>query len=197
MWKCLWVHKNFLVILLENDCGKWWWWWWCGSTGGENESREDRMREWKKKKKKKKWSELAGQREKMNSVKMSGGEWWVVGLGGSKHGPQKCWPFSFSFFNWWDVTITKAQIEDFLQWTRNSCVQKTRRSSQSLKFNEITIFRNTIYNKHQTDQLLLLKQQQMKHRWIHCSGEIELVSRCYSPPIICTINLKHFKKKFC
>ena len=45
MRRCLWVHKNFPVILPENDGGKWWWWWWCGSTGGENESREDCMRE--------------------------------------------------------------------------------------------------------------------------------------------------------
>ena len=29
-------------------------------------------------------------REKMVSVKMSGGEWWVVGLGGGTLGPQKC-----------------------------------------------------------------------------------------------------------
>ena len=44
------------------------------------------------KKKRKKRNELnePAQREKMVSVKMSGGEWWVVGLGGSKHGPQKC-----------------------------------------------------------------------------------------------------------
>ena len=61
----------------------------------------------------------------MVSVKMSGGEWWVVGLGGSKHGPQKCRPFFFFFFliffffffffyNWWDVTYhpqTDGQTE--------------------------------------------------------------------------------------
>ena len=41
-------------------------------------------------------------KEKMVSVKMSGGEWWVVGLGGSKHGPQKS--DFFFFLNWWDVT---------------------------------------------------------------------------------------------
>ena len=29
-------------------------------------------------------------REKMVSVKMSGGEQWVVGLGGGTHDPQKC-----------------------------------------------------------------------------------------------------------
>ena len=51
-----------------------------------------------KKKKEKEWNEWAGQREQMVSVKMSGGEWWVVGLGGSKHGPQKCRPFFFFFF---------------------------------------------------------------------------------------------------
>ena len=56
------------------------------------------MREWKKKKIKKKWSELAGQGEKMDSVKMSGGEWWVVGLGGGTHGPQKCWLLFIYFY---------------------------------------------------------------------------------------------------
>ena len=84
-----------------------------GGGGGGVEAPVERMRvertvwENEKKKKKKKWSELAGQREKMDSVKMSGGEWWVVGLGGGTHGPQKCWLFFifiFFYLNWWDVT---------------------------------------------------------------------------------------------
>ena len=68
--------------------------------GGGVEAPVERMRvertEWENEKKKEnEWNEWAGQREQMVSVKMSGGEWWVVGLGGSKHGPQKCWPFFF------------------------------------------------------------------------------------------------------
>ena len=73
--------------------------------GGGVEAPVERMRVertvWeneKKKKKEKEWNEWAGQREQMVSVKMSGGEWWVVGLGGSKHGPQKCWPFFLFFY---------------------------------------------------------------------------------------------------
>ena len=37
---------------------------------------------------------------------MSGGDWGLVGLGGSKHGPQSLTFFFFFFFflNWWNVT---------------------------------------------------------------------------------------------
>ena len=82
------------MILLKNDGGN-------GGVGGV-EVLVERMKVgrtvWEnEKKKEKKWSEWAGQREKMDSVKMSGGEWWVVGLGGSKHGPQKGWLFFFIF----------------------------------------------------------------------------------------------------
>ena len=45
---------------------------------------------WREKKKKKRSEVNYRPREKMVSVKMSGGEWWVVGLGGSKHDPEKC-----------------------------------------------------------------------------------------------------------
>ena len=72
---------------------KWWWkwWWWCGSAGGEDESREKHMIEWKKKERKEvKWKSRP--REKMDSVKMSGWEWWVVGLGGGHVGVKKIWP---------------------------------------------------------------------------------------------------------
>ena len=34
---------------------------------------------------------------------MSGGDWGLVGLGGSKYGPQKS-DFFFFFFKWWNVT---------------------------------------------------------------------------------------------
>ena len=35
MWRCLWVHKNFPVILPENDGGN------CGGGGVEVPGRED------------------------------------------------------------------------------------------------------------------------------------------------------------
>ena len=41
---------------------------------------------------------------------MSGGDWGLVGLGGSKHGPQKSDLF-FSILkkkNWWDVTMESS-----------------------------------------------------------------------------------------
>ena len=72
MWKCLWVHNNFPVILLENDVEN--------GGGGGVEAPVERMRVertvWENEKKKKrkgvKW--MSRPREKMVSVKMSGGE---------------------------------------------------------------------------------------------------------------------------
>ena len=69
------------MILLENDGG---------NGGGGVKVPMEKMRversvwENEKKEKEKKWSEWASQREKMASVKMSGWEWWVVGLGGAR-----------------------------------------------------------------------------------------------------------------
>ena len=73
-----------------------------GGGGGGVDAPVERIRVertvWENEKKKEnEWNEWAGQREQMVSVKMSGGEWWVVGLGGSKHGPQKCWPIFFLY----------------------------------------------------------------------------------------------------
>ena len=64
-----------------------------GGGGGGVEALVERMRVertvWEnEKKERKKRNELnePAQREKMVSVKMSGGEWWVVGLGGEHVG---------------------------------------------------------------------------------------------------------------
>ena len=83
-----------------------------GGGGGGVEALVERMRVerivWEnEKKKEKKWSEWAGQREKMDSMKMSGGKWWVVGLGGGHMGTIKrnlTFTFFFFFFSDWDVT---------------------------------------------------------------------------------------------
>ena len=75
-----------------------------GGGGGGVEAPVERMRvertvwENEKKRKENEWNEWAGQREQMVSVKMSGGEWWVVGLGGGTHGPQKCWLLFIYFY---------------------------------------------------------------------------------------------------
>ena len=74
MWKCLWVHNNFPVILSENDGEN------SGGGGGGVEAPMKRtrvertVRENEKKEKKKKWSELAQRKWIV---------WkWVVGNGG-------------------------------------------------------------------------------------------------------------------
>ena len=42
---------------------------------------------------------------------MSGGDWGLVGLGGSKHGPQSLTFFLLFFFlNWWNVTLYEKEI---------------------------------------------------------------------------------------
>ena len=60
-------------------------------------------------------------REKMVSVKMSNGEWWIVGLGGGTHGPKKSADFFFFFFlNRWDVTdIRLWKKEGNTEWIVN------------------------------------------------------------------------------
>ena len=75
-----------------------------GGGGGGVEAPVERMRVertvWENEKKRKKRNEMnEPAKEQMVSVKMNGGDWWVVGLGGSKHGPQKCWPiYLFIYF---------------------------------------------------------------------------------------------------
>ena len=71
-----------------------------GGGGGGVEAPVERMRIERtvreNEKKERKWVKwMSRPREKMVSVKMSGGEWWVVELGGGTHGPQKCWLFFF------------------------------------------------------------------------------------------------------
>ena len=79
MWRCLWVLKNFPVILPE----KWWWKWWFGGAGRRawrsKESVQPKMK--KKKRKKRKVREWADQRnEKMSDCVVGrglGGAWHV------------------------------------------------------------------------------------------------------------------------
>ena len=77
MWRCLWVLKNFPVILLENDGGN------GGGGGVEVPVREDITVErsvFKWKEEKKGTNERYGQTWK---GEMDWNEWWVVGLGGA------------------------------------------------------------------------------------------------------------------
>ena len=62
---------------------------------------------WKKKERKwkKERKDRAGQKREEMWVKLSGWEWWVVGLGGGIRGPQKNADLHiYIFFNWQDVT---------------------------------------------------------------------------------------------
>ena len=54
---------------------------------------------------------------------MSGGDWGLVGLGGSKHGPQKSDFFFFFFLNWWNITtniLLLPCVENLLPWPHYS-----------------------------------------------------------------------------
>ena len=114
-WSCRKMMVEMVVLVV----------WKCRWRGWEYRGPYERM----KKKKEKKWSEWAGQREKMDSVKMSGGEWWVVGLGGGHVGTIKR-NLTFTFFflvkkkkiwlgrytsSFWSIVIPMTKRDPFFE----------------------------------------------------------------------------------
>ena len=103
MWRCLWVPKIFLVILLE----KWWRKWWYGGASKRVWRSEEKLPDGEMKKKKMK------EMRRKEPVKVirenSKKEWWVVGLGRAWHVGNQNMTLTFYifllFFNAnWDVT---------------------------------------------------------------------------------------------
>ena len=91
MWRCLWVHKNFLVILPDNDGGN------GGGGGVEVPVREDiRVEECMREKKRKKRNKKKG----WPANWCSGSVRWVVGSGvrWGTWEPKKIWSYTFFFF---------------------------------------------------------------------------------------------------
>ena len=110
MWRCLWVLKNFPVILPE----KWWWKWWFGGAGRRAwRSKESVLSKMKKKKKRKKREvrEWAGQRnEKMSHCVVGSRVRWGLARGN----PKQIFDLDFFIFCWLGFPFYKNFVLEIL-----------------------------------------------------------------------------------